>query len=73
MRRKFWLHLSAILALAYATYVLWSKFAKLLGSRPPIVLGDIGEFLLFAGAILALTVHIIVSERQATETLPHGD
>jgi C4-dicarboxylate transporter, DctQ subunit len=67
MRRKFWLYLSAALASVYAIYVLWSKFAKLVGSKPPVVLGDVGEFLLFASAILALTLHIIVSERQAAD------
>jgi hypothetical protein len=73
MRRKAWLYLSMILALVYATYVLWSKFAKLVGSKPPVVLGDVGEFLLFASAILALTLHIIVSERPASEKSPHAD
>jgi hypothetical protein len=73
MRRKAWLYLSILLALVYATYVLWSKFAKLVGSRPPVVLGDIGEFLLFASAILALTLHIIVSERPASEKLRDAD
>jgi hypothetical protein len=73
MRRKAWLYLSILLVLVYATYVLWSKFAKLVGSRPPVVLGDVGEFLLFASAILALTLHVIVTERPASEKSPHAD
>jgi TRAP-type C4-dicarboxylate transport system permease small subunit len=56
MRGRLWLSISIVLAATYAIYVLWSKFAKVVGLAPPIRLGDVGEFLLFAGAILALTL-----------------
>ena len=31
MRKHSWLFLSIVLAVVYAIYVLWSKFAKVLG------------------------------------------
>lgn len=73
MRGRLWLSISIVLAATYAIYVLWSKFAKVVGLALPIRLGDVGEFLLFAGAILALTLQIIVSERQSGDGPPRQD
>ena len=73
MRKHSWLFLSIVLAVVYAIYVLWSKFAKVLGSKPPVTLDDVGEFLLFASAILALTLQIIVSERTEAHRPRHED
>jgi hypothetical protein len=63
MHGKFWLNLSAALALAYAIYVVWAKLAKVVGS-PPIVLGEVSEFLFFFSIIAAFSLQVIVEERR---------
>jgi hypothetical protein len=64
MSEKFWLILSSVLALVYAIYIVWSKFAKIVGA-PPIRLSETGEFWLFCAAIAAFTLHIIVVEKRS--------
>lgn len=61
-RRKPWLIVSAALGLVYLAYILWSKFAKVLGP-PPIKLDETGEFLLFLAAIVAFTLQVFVEDR----------
>jgi hypothetical protein len=60
---KFWLYLSALLAALYAIFVIWAKFAKVIGP-PPIRLSETAEFWLFCSAIAAFTMHIIVVEKR---------
>ena len=59
-----WLIVAAALAAIYAVYILWAKFAKIIGP-PPIKLSETGEFWLFFAAIATFTIHIIVVERNA--------
>lgn len=61
MRNKPWLALSLALALAYLAYIVWAKFAPVLGP-PPVRLGETGEFLLFFASIVAFTLQVIVDE-----------
>ncbi len=62
--RNSWLVLAGVLAGLYTIYVLWAKFAGAIGAAPPVKLGDLGEFLLFAASMLALTFAIIAAERE---------
>jgi CRISPR/Cas system-associated protein Csm6 len=64
MQKSFWLAVSALLAAVYAIYIVWSKFAKIVGA-PPIKLSETGEFWLFCSAIAAFTLHIIVVEKRS--------
>ena len=61
MRGKRWLAVSAALMLAYVGYILWAKFAKVLGP-PPVRLSETGEFLLFLAAIVAFTCQVFVED-----------
>lgn len=61
-RRKPWLIVSAFFAAAYVGYILWAKYAKVLGP-PPFKLGETGEFLLFLAAIVTFTFQIFVEDR----------
>jgi TRAP-type C4-dicarboxylate transport system permease small subunit len=59
-----WLLLSGLLLLVYVLYVLWAKFARALGAAPPLRLGDIGEFLLFAASAVAFVLAVTAAEAQ---------
>lgn len=61
-RSRPWLTASAVLALAYIGYTVWSKYAAFLGP-PPVKLDDVGEFLLFLAAIVAFTMQIFAEDR----------
>jgi hypothetical protein len=67
MRGKFWLNVSAFLALAYAVYVTWAKFAKFFGP-PPIQLGEIAEFFFFLAIVVAFCLQVIVEERRKPQS-----
>jgi hypothetical protein len=69
VRGKGWLWLSIGLGGAYIAYVLWAKFAKLIGP-PPVRLSETGEFLLFLSAIVAFTAQVVVEERGRA---PHAE
>lgn len=64
MHNRFWLGVSIALMSAYTGYVVWSKFAKVIGVAPPMKLGEVGEFLFFLSAIVAFTLQVIVAERR---------
>ena len=61
MRAKSWLNTSIVLALIYVGYILWAKFAKVIG-EPPVRLSETGEFLLFLAAVVAFTIEIFVED-----------
>ncbi len=61
MRAKSWLLTSIALALVYVGYILWAKFAKVIG-EPPVRLSETGEFLLFLAAVVAFTIEIFVED-----------
>jgi TRAP-type C4-dicarboxylate transport system permease small subunit len=68
--KRFWLLLSAVLAATYLIHVLWTKYAGAIGAAPPVRLGQLGEFLLFAAGMLALTCAIIAAEQESTARRP---
>ncbi len=47
--------------LAYTSYILWAKFAKIIGP-PPIQLSETGEFGLFFAAILAFAIQVFIED-----------
>lgn len=65
MRGKTWLNIAIGLMLTYAGYILWAKFAKVIG-QPPIKLSETGEFWLFFSAIFAFTMQVFVEDEQNT-------
>jgi hypothetical protein len=65
MRNKTWLHIAIGLILIYVGYILWAKFAKVIG-QPPIKLSETGEFWLFFSAIFAFTIQVFVEDEQNT-------
>jgi hypothetical protein len=67
MRGKLWLTLSIALMLTYTAYILWAKFAKVIGP-PPVKLSETGEFLLFLAATLAFTMQVFVEDARKTNT-----
>ena len=67
MRKRFWLILSGLLALAYLGYILWAKFAKVVGP-PPVKLSEVGEFWLFFAVIATFTLQVITAERTVGRT-----
>ncbi len=71
-RGKFWLYVSAVLAVAYTTYIVWAKLAKLVGP-PPVRLGEVAEFLFFFAVILAFSIQVIVEERRTRLPSTDGD
>ena len=69
MRGKGWLVAAIVLALTYTGYILWAKFAKVIGP-PPIKLSETGEFLLFLAAVVAFTFQVFAEDarKKATPT-----
>ncbi len=67
LRRKGWLVLSGALGLAYLCYILWAKFAKLIGP-PPFRLSETQEFLLFLAAVVAFSCQVFVEDARRGET-----
>lgn len=63
-RKRIWLGVSGVLACTYLAHVLRSKFSDVLGSHSQLDIGELGEFLLFLASMLALTVAIILAERE---------
>jgi hypothetical protein len=61
LRNKRWLMVSCTLTLVYVGYILWAKFAKVIGP-PPVTLSEIGEFLLFLTAVVAFTLEVFVED-----------
>jgi hypothetical protein len=61
MRGKRWLTVSIALALTYTGYILWAKFAKIVGP-PPFKLSETGEFLLFLAAVLTFTFQVFAED-----------
>ena len=68
LQRKPWLVASVILMATYIGYILWAKYAKVIGS-PPVKLDETGEFLLFLAAIVAFTFQVFAEDRG--EDAPH--
>jgi hypothetical protein len=66
---KRWLTVSIALTLTYTAYILWAKFAKVIGP-PPIKLSETGEFLLFLAAVLAFTMQVFVEDARKSKTTP---
>lgn len=72
MRRLTWLWTSMALLALYVGYVVWGKYAKVIGP-PPVKLGETGEFLLFLSSVLAFALQVIVEERRkAPKPGEHG-
>lgn len=67
LQNRFWLWLSAAFAVVYTGYVVWAKFAKVLGP-PPVKLGEVGEFWLFFMVIAAFALQVIVEDRRTRAT-----
>ena len=65
MRSRFWLVFSAMFLCVYLGYILWAKFAKVLGT-PPIKIGDVGEFLMFFTSVAAFTLGIMTTRQPAS-------
>lgn len=61
-RRTPWLTASAVLGSAYLGYIMWAKYAKVLGP-PPLRLDETGEFLLFLSAVVAFTLQVFAEDR----------
>lgn len=61
LQRKPWLTVSATFALTYIGYVMWAKYAKMIGP-PPIRLDETGEFLLFLAAVVAFTIQVFAED-----------
>ena len=61
-RRRGWLLVSLALMALYVGYILWAKFARMLGSAPPLKLSETGEFLLFLAAIVAFCLQVFAEE-----------
>lgn len=53
--------MSAALASLYLGYVLWAKFAKVIGA-PPVRLDEAGEFLLFLASVVAFTIQVFAED-----------
>lgn len=69
MRGKSWLLVSIVLLLTYTGYILWAKFAKVIGP-PPVKLSETGEFLLFLAAVLAFTMQVFAEDARKGATKP---
>ena len=67
MRGKGWLVASIVLALTYTGYILWAKYAKVVGP-PPIKLSETGEFLLFLAAVVAFTFQVFTEDARKKAT-----
>ena len=61
MLRKPWLLVSAALMAVYLVYVIWAKWAAVLGA-PPVRLGETSEFLLFLASIVAFSLQVFVED-----------
>ena len=67
MRGKHWLLVSCTLMLTYIGYILWAKYAKLIGP-PPLRLSETGEFWLFFSSILAFTIQVFIEDAKLNAT-----
>ncbi len=65
--RNLALLLSGGLFLFYVAYIVWSKLGGAVGLRPPLALGEIGEFLAFATCIVVFTAAVVLSEKTRSE------
>jgi hypothetical protein len=72
VRGKSWLTVSIVLASTYTGYILWAKFAKIIGA-PPVKLSETGEFLLFLAAVIAFTLQVFVEDARKGDTSPDHD
>ena len=72
LRRKPWLLVSAVLLAIYIAYVLWAKFAAILGP-PPMRLSETGEFLLFLASVVAFALQVIREDGAPDHSRQPGD
>ena len=71
-RHRGWLIAASVALLSYVAYVLWAKYAKVLGP-PPVKLGETGEFLLFFTAVVAFAMQVIAEERRTENAIKRGE
>jgi hypothetical protein len=72
VRGKFWLWVSITLAVIYTAYILWAKFAKVIGP-PPFKISETGEFLLFLACVVTFTFQVFVEDARKAHEAPEPD
>ncbi len=67
LRGKSWLVISTSLFATYTAYVVWAKFAAVIGTIP-VRLSETAEFLLFLSAVVTFALQVFVEDARRGET-----